>query len=76
LPVSSLSDLATDGPDTNLLQEYWRDQAKRDVVQELLDFAKTGSAELVVIARIAIRTQRTRARGASNRRSHVEMLNW
>jgi len=38
--------------DTNLLQEYWRDQAKRDVVQQLLDFAKTGGAELVVTARI------------------------
>jgi hypothetical protein len=38
--------------DTNLLQEYWREQAKRDVVQQLLDFAKTGAAELVVTARI------------------------
>jgi hypothetical protein len=38
--------------DTNLLQEYWREQAKQDVVQQLLDFAKTGAADLVVTARI------------------------
>jgi hypothetical protein len=38
--------------DTNLLQEYWREQAKRDVVAQLLDLAQTGAAELVVTNRI------------------------
>src|SRR4051794_27488980 len=38
--------------DTNLLQEYWRDQAKRDVVQTLLDLAATDAVEIVVTARI------------------------
>jgi hypothetical protein len=39
--------------DTNLLQEYWREQVKQSVVQQLLDFAKTAAAALVVTARIA-----------------------
>lgn len=38
--------------DSNLLQEYWRQQDKQAVVQQLLDFADTGAAELVVTARI------------------------
>jgi hypothetical protein len=38
--------------DTNLLQEYWREQEKRAIVQQLLDLAKAGYAELVVTARI------------------------
>ena len=39
--------------DTNLLQEYWREQDRRDVVARLLDLAASGEADLVVTARIA-----------------------
>jgi hypothetical protein len=38
--------------DTNLLQEYWREQAKRDVVEQLLALADDGKVELVVTNRI------------------------
>jgi hypothetical protein len=38
--------------DTNLLQEYWREQEKRDVVARLLDLAAAGDVELVVTNRI------------------------
>jgi hypothetical protein len=38
--------------DTNLLQEYWREQEKRSVVEQLLDLGRGGVAELVVTARI------------------------
>lgn len=38
--------------DTNLLQEYWREQERRDVVAALLDLADSGVAELVVTARV------------------------
>jgi hypothetical protein len=39
--------------DTNLLQEYWREQERQDVVANLLDLAASGEAELVVTARIS-----------------------
>ena len=39
--------------DTNLLQEYWREQEKRDVVVRLLELAEAGRVELVVTNRIA-----------------------
>jgi hypothetical protein len=39
--------------DTNLLQEYWREQPKQHIVQQLLDLAKAGAVELVVTARIS-----------------------
>jgi len=39
--------------DTNLLQEYWRKQERRDVVASLLDLAASGEAELVVTTRIS-----------------------
>lgn len=39
--------------DTNLLQEYWREQAKREVVVRLLELADKGKVELVVTNRIA-----------------------
>jgi hypothetical protein len=39
--------------DTNLLEEYWRDQERRGVVAALLDLAASGGAELVVTARIS-----------------------
>ena len=39
--------------DTNLLQEYWREQEKRDVVVRLLRLADEGKAELVVTNRIS-----------------------
>jgi hypothetical protein len=39
--------------DTNLLQEYLRDQPKREVVRQLLDLAAAGEVDLVVTARIS-----------------------
>jgi hypothetical protein len=39
--------------DTNLLQEYWRAQSKRDLVAQLLDLSQAGEVELVVTSRIA-----------------------
>ncbi len=39
--------------DTNLLQEYWREQSKRDVVVRLLELGDDGKVELVVTNRIA-----------------------
>jgi hypothetical protein len=38
--------------DTNLLQEYWREQQRRDVVERLLQLADAGKVELVVTNRI------------------------
>jgi len=38
--------------DTNLLQEYWRERAKRDVVAQLLELAGVGTVELAVTNRI------------------------
>ena len=38
--------------DTNLLQEYLRQQNRRDVVAQLFDMARVGEVELVVTARI------------------------
>ncbi len=38
--------------DTNLLEEYWREQDKRDVVQQLLELGHNGEVELVVTNRI------------------------
>lgn len=38
--------------DTNLLQELWKDQPKRDVVERLLALAERGEVEVVVTARI------------------------
>jgi hypothetical protein len=38
--------------DTNLLQEYLREQDRRDVVAQLFDMARAGEVELVVTARI------------------------
>ncbi len=39
--------------DTNLLQEYWREQSKRDIVVRLLELGDEGNVELVVTNRIA-----------------------
>jgi hypothetical protein len=39
--------------DTNVLQEYWLEQAKQHVVQQLLDLRRTGEVELVVTTRIS-----------------------
>lgn len=39
--------------DTNLLQEYWRERAKREVVERLLDLAQDAEVELVVTNRIS-----------------------
>jgi hypothetical protein len=39
--------------DTNLLQEYWREQERRDIVAQLLDLATSADADLVVTARIS-----------------------
>ena len=38
--------------DTNLVVEYWRDQAKRETVQRLVDLATAGVVELAVTSRI------------------------
>jgi hypothetical protein len=38
--------------DTNVLLEYWKEQAKRSVTERLLDLACAGRVELMVIARI------------------------
>jgi hypothetical protein len=38
--------------DTNLLVEYWRTQAKRHVVEELIELARLGRIALAVTARI------------------------
>jgi len=38
--------------DTNLLLEYWKNQAKRKVVEKLSLLAKEGKADLAVTARI------------------------
>lgn len=38
--------------DTNLLQAYWLDQAKRDLVEQLLQLAAAGEVDLVVTNRI------------------------
>lgn len=38
--------------DTNLLLEYWKNQAKRKAVEKLSLLAKEGKADLVVTARI------------------------
>jgi hypothetical protein len=38
--------------DTNLLQEFWRDQQRREVVQRLLELADAGEVELAVTNRI------------------------
>ena len=38
--------------DTNLLQEFWRDQAKAAVVERLLGLARSGQLDLAVTARI------------------------
>lgn len=38
--------------DTNLLLEYWKNQAKRKTVEKLLLLAKEGKADLAVTARI------------------------
>jgi len=38
--------------DTNLLLEYWKNQAKRKAVEKLLLLAKEGKADLAVTARI------------------------
>lgn len=38
--------------DTNLLQEYWRQQDKSEVVERLLRLAKQGKVDLAVTARV------------------------
>ena len=38
--------------DTSLVVEYWKDQDKSKVVQELIDLASSGQLELAVTARI------------------------
>ena len=38
--------------DTNLLQEYWKNQARRATVERLIELARTGELSLAVTARV------------------------
>ncbi len=44
--------------DTNVLQEFWRNQDKANVVRQLLDFSDEGQIDLVVTTRISADTPR------------------
>jgi hypothetical protein len=38
--------------DTNLLLEYWKDQKKREVVENLIELSRSGQVDLAVTARV------------------------
>ncbi len=57
--------------DTNLLQEFWRNRDRVDVVQDLLDLAQNGRLDLAVTTRIHADVPR---RPLSDRISKLPML--